>query len=52
LSEHLGGEIDKNLLSGAFHTGTHDDLVVALGLSCLDDPRSRQVGVSSFSLWE
>ncbi len=36
---------NANLLFGAFRTGTHDDLVVALGLSCLDDPRSRQVSL-------
>ena len=43
---------NANLISGAFRTGAHDDLVVALGLSCLDDPRKRQVGVSSVALWE
>lgn len=35
---------NANLLSGAFRTGAHDDLVVALGLSVLEDPRRRQVG--------
>jgi len=35
---------NANLVSGAFRTGAHDDLVVALGLSCLDDPRKQQVG--------
>lgn len=43
---------NANLISGAFRTGAHDDLVVALGLSCLDDPRKRQVGVSSVALWD
>jgi hypothetical protein len=43
---------NANLVSGAFRTGTHDDLAIALGLSCLEDPRSRQVGLSSFALWE
>ncbi|MEJ7569016.1 MAG: hypothetical protein WKF41_12205 [Gaiellaceae bacterium] len=43
---------NANLISGAFRTGAHDDLVVALGLSCLDDPRRRQVGVSSIALWD
>jgi hypothetical protein len=43
---------NANLVSGAFRTGTHDDLVVALGLSCLDDPRRRQVAASSVVLWE
>lgn len=43
---------NANLISGAFKTGAHDDLVVALGLSCLDDPRKRQVGVSSLALWD
>ncbi len=38
---------NANLVSGAFRTGAHDDLVVALGLSCLDDPRRRQVGSGS-----
>jgi len=38
---------NANLVSGAFRTGTHDDLVIALGLSCLDDPRRRQVGSGS-----
>jgi hypothetical protein len=36
---------NANLISGAFRTGAHDDLVVALGLSCLDDPHRRQVGL-------
>jgi hypothetical protein len=36
---------NANLISGAFRTGAHDDLVVALGLSCLDDPRRHQVGL-------
>lgn len=35
---------DANLISGAFRTDAHDDLVVALGLSCLDDPRIRGGG--------
>lgn len=43
---------NANLVSGAFRTGAHDDLVVALGLSCLDDPRKRQAGVSSVRLWD
>jgi hypothetical protein len=42
---------NANLISGAFRTGAHDDLVVALGLSCLEDPRKQQVGVSSVQLW-
>lgn len=43
---------NANLISGAFRTGTHDDLVVALGLSCLDDPGRRQVGLASIALWD
>lgn len=43
---------NANLITGAFRTGTHDDLVVALGLSCLEDPAKRQVGLSSVVLWE
>jgi hypothetical protein len=43
---------NANLVSGAFRTGADDDLVVALGLSCLDDPRKHRVGVSSVALWE
>ncbi len=43
---------NANLISGAFRTGAHDDLVVALGLSCLDDPRKQRVGVSSLPLWD
>ncbi len=43
---------NANLISGAFRTGAHDDLVVALGLSCLDDPRKQQVGVASVSVWD
>lgn len=42
---------NANLVSGAFRTGAHDDLVVALGLSCLSDPWRRRVAVSSASLW-
>lgn len=29
---------------GAFKVGSHDDLVTALGLCCLEDPASRRVG--------
>lgn len=43
---------NANLVSGAFRTGAHDDLVVALGLSCLDDPRKRRVALSSLALWD
>jgi hypothetical protein len=32
---------NANLISGAFRTGRHDDLVVALGLSVLENPRRR-----------
>jgi hypothetical protein len=43
---------NANLVSGAICTGAHDDLVVALGLSCLGDPHQRRVGVSSALIWE
>lgn len=42
---------NANLISGAFRTGAHDDLVVALGLSVLQDPRQGEVGLGP-SLWE
>lgn len=32
-----------NLVAGAFKTGSHDDLVTAVGLACLDDPRMGRV---------
>ena len=34
-----------NVVAGAFRTGTHDDLVTALGLAVLDDPRRHRVGL-------
>ena len=34
-----------NLVAGAFKTGAHDDLVTALGLAVLDDPRRHRVGL-------
>ncbi len=36
---------NANLITGAFKTGTHDDLVIALGLSVLADPRAGRVGL-------
>jgi hypothetical protein len=39
------------MVSGAFRTGAHDDLVVALGLSVLQDPRQGEVGLGP-SIWD
>ena len=36
---------NTNLINGAFRTGAHDDLVVALGLSLLEKPGAGEVGL-------
>jgi len=33
----------SGMTSGAFRTGSHDDLAIALGLACLFDPSGQQV---------
>lgn len=38
-------EQDGQVSAGAFRTGAHDDLVVALGLACIEDPTEQGVGV-------
>jgi len=40
---------NANLVSGAFRTGAHDDLVVALGLSCLSGRPAPAAGRERFS---
>lgn len=42
---------NANLISGAFRTGAHDDLVVALGLSVLQKPGAGEVGLGP-SIWD
>jgi hypothetical protein len=42
---------DANEKYGAFKVGTHDDLVTALGLACLEDPAAYRVSYAP-PLWE
>ncbi len=43
-------DTDANDKYGAFSTGTHDDLVTALGLACIEDPGYYSVALGP-SLW-
>lgn len=40
---------DANVTAGAFKTGTHDDLVTALGLAVLHDPSKYECGSSRYA---
>jgi hypothetical protein len=51
LDYEIGVSESANVTAGAFKTGRHDDLVTALGLAVLRDPRAQRAGIVAGSEW-